>query len=117
MTHRCIFNLNLYSTPMATSTGLDKLPDVEAKASIDDVGQGQTIAHDANGDTIVTREDGETIVISRKAERRLLWKFDLHILPLLAMMYLFNSLDKSNLGNAKTAGLEKDLGMAGTNKW
>lgn len=24
-------------------------------------------------------------------------------------MYLFNSLDKSNLGNAKTAGLEKDL--------
>jgi hypothetical protein len=27
----------------------------------------------------------------------------------LAVMYLFNSLDKSNLGNAKTAGLEKDL--------
>lgn len=33
------------------------------------------------------------------------------------MMYLFNSLDKANLGNAKTAGLEKDLGFAGTNKW
>jgi MFS family permease len=28
-------------------------------------------------------------------------------------MYLFNSLDKSNLGNAKTAGLEKDLGLHG----
>ncbi|KAF2214236.1 hypothetical protein CERZMDRAFT_110605 [Cercospora zeae-maydis SCOH1-5] len=51
------------------------------------------------------------------AERKLLWKFDLNILPLLAMMYLFNSLDKSNLGNAKTAGLEKDLGFAGTNKY
>ncbi|KAF1811573.1 putative MFS transporter [Eremomyces bilateralis CBS 781.70] len=42
-------------------------------------------------------------------ERRLVWKFDLRILPVLAVMYLFNSLDKSNLGNAKTAGLEKTL--------
>ena len=29
-------------------------------------------------------------------------------------MYLFNSLDKSNLGNAKTHGLEKTLGLKGT---
>ncbi|KAK5063188.1 hypothetical protein LTR84_005265 [Exophiala bonariae] len=43
------------------------------------------------------------------AERRLLWKFDLRILPCLAIMYFFNALDKGNLGNAKTAGLEKDL--------
>jgi len=28
-------------------------------------------------------------------------------------MYLFNSRDKSNLGNAKTAGLEKTLGLEG----
>jgi hypothetical protein len=32
-------------------------------------------------------------------------------------MYLFNSIDKANLGNAKTAGLEKDLGMSGTNQY
>ena len=32
-------------------------------------------------------------------------------------MYLFNALDKSNLGNAKTAGLEKDLNMLGTNQY
>jgi len=36
-------------------------------------------------------------------------KFDFHILPVLAVMYLFNSLDKSNLGNAKTATLVSDL--------
>ena len=47
------------------------------------------------------------------AEHRLVWKFDLRILPVLAVMYLFNSLDKSNLGNAKTAGLEKTLGLKG----
>jgi hypothetical protein len=44
--------------------------------------------------------------IDPAAERSLVWKFDLRILPVLAVMYLFNSLDKSNLGNAKTAGLE-----------
>ena len=48
-----------------------------------------------------------------KAERNLVWKFDIRILPVLAVMYLFNSLDKSNLGNAKTAGLEKTLKLKG----
>ena len=32
-------------------------------------------------------------------------------------MYLFNALDKANLGNAKTNGLEEDLGMLGTNQY
>lgn len=44
--------------------------------------------------------------IDPRAEKSLVWKFDLRLLPVLAIMYLFNSLDKSNLGNAKTAGLE-----------
>lgn len=47
------------------------------------------------------------------AERKLLWKFDLRILPTLAVMYLFNGLDKGNMGNAKTAGLEDDLHLKG----
>ena len=55
--------------------------------------------------------------IDPQRERALVWKFDIRILPFLAIMYLFNSLDKSNLGNAKTAGLETSLGMAGTNQY
>ncbi|KAL8711187.1 MAG: hypothetical protein Q9220_004332 [cf. Caloplaca sp. 1 TL-2023] len=63
------------------------------------------------GEAIVSKH-GETLaIIDPKAERALVWKFDLRILPVLAVMYLFNSLDKSNLGNAKTAGLEKTLGL------
>ncbi|MCJ1229585.1 hypothetical protein MMC12_006253 [Toensbergia leucococca] len=59
-------------------------------------------------------DDGLTSpIINLHDERRLVWKFDLRILPVLAVMYLFNSLDKSNLGNAKTAGLEKTLGLHG----
>ena len=36
-------------------------------------------------------------------------KFDVRILPVLALMYLANALDKGNLGNAKTNGMELDL--------
>ncbi|KAL8781841.1 MAG: hypothetical protein Q9213_005843 [Squamulea squamosa] len=63
----------------------------------------------------IATEDGSTLsVISPAAERALTRKFDLRILPVLAIMYFFNSLDKSNLGNAKTHGLEKTLGLKGT---
>jgi MFS family permease len=48
-------------------------------------------------------------VLDKAAERKLCAKFDYRILPVLAVMYLFNALDKGNLGNAKTAGLEEDL--------
>lgn len=60
------------------------------------------ITTDQNGNTVITHEDGEVFIIDKKAERKLLWKFDLRILPLLTMMYLFNALDKANMGNAAT---------------
>lgn len=63
-------------------------------------------------------EDGSTTAVNDyqidpKMERAICWKFDLRILPLLAIMYLFNALDKGNISNAKTDGLEKDIGIAG----
>lgn len=71
-----------------------KTPEVSSPKG---VGSDETVGaiQAALGDTIDSR-----------AEQALVWKFDLRILPVLAIMYLFNSLDKSNLGNAKTAGLE-----------
>ncbi|KAK5634865.1 hypothetical protein RRF57_010578 [Xylaria bambusicola] len=49
------------------------------------------------------------VVVDSAAERALCRKFDFRLLPVLALMYLFNALDKGNLGNAQTAGLSKDL--------
>ncbi|KAI1173596.1 major facilitator superfamily domain-containing protein [Nemania sp. FL0916] len=51
-------------------------------------------------------------VVDPAAERALCRKFDFRLLPILAVMYLFNALDKGNLGNAQTAGLSKDLNFA-----
>lgn len=74
----------------------------------------QPITKEAAQVTVSTEEGGTTtVLLTPAADRALVWKFDLRILPVLACMYLFNSLDKSNLGNAKTAGLEKTLGLKG----
>ncbi|KAJ7638167.1 MFS general substrate transporter [Roridomyces roridus] len=46
-------------------------------------------------------------------ERRLLRKLDFRILPIVTLLYLFSFLDRTNIGNAKIAGLTKDLDLVG----
>ncbi|RYO85387.1 hypothetical protein DL764_009178 [Monosporascus ibericus] len=46
--------------------------------------------------------------------KKLLRKVDLHLLPMLVMMYLLNFLDRNNLSQARLGGLEADLNMTGT---
>lgn len=45
--------------------------------------------------------------------KRVLWKFDSHILPPLALVWLANFLDRSNAGNARIVGLESDIHLVG----
>lgn len=40
-------------------------------------------------------------------------KLDFYLLPFLSIMYFFNAVDRSNLGNAKTDGMDIDLGFTG----
>ncbi|KAI8324881.1 MFS general substrate transporter [Martensiomyces pterosporus] len=63
-------------------------------------------------------EEGEVIVPQSGPEReaivrRLKRKLDLRLVPHLAILYLFNSLDRGNIGNARLAGLEKDTHLKG----
>ncbi|KAK4942565.1 hypothetical protein LTR10_017694 [Elasticomyces elasticus] len=57
-------------------------------------------------------EDG-SIQIDYAAEQKLVRKLDLHIMPLIMLLYLFSFLDRVNIGNARLYGLEKDLGLHG----
>ncbi|KAH8681725.1 putative MFS transporter [Xylariales sp. PMI_506] len=43
--------------------------------------------------------------------RKVLWKLDTHILPVLALLFLCSFLDRTNVGNARLYNLETDLGM------
>ncbi|KAL1594694.1 hypothetical protein SLS59_008744 [Nothophoma quercina] len=54
-----------------------------------------------------------TSIADRSAERAYVRKLDFYLLPFLSLMYFFNSVDRSNLGNAKTDGMDKDLGFKG----
>ncbi|KAH6643410.1 major facilitator superfamily domain-containing protein [Truncatella angustata] len=81
---------------MAGSIDDKPLPD-------DDVAIGHVDSHDQPADS--------ARVVDHIAERQLCRKFDVRLMPVLAIMYLFNALDKGNLGNAQTAGLSDDLGF------
>lgn len=66
----------------------------------------------------ITSANGEVInvipdYVDHQLERRICRKLDMRILPLTAAMYLFNALDKGNISNAKTDGLDVDLGITG----
>lgn len=52
-------------------------------------------------------------VIDPKAEKRLLRKLDWILLPMFTLIYCMNFIDRTAIGNAKIAGIEKDLNMHG----
>ncbi|KAK7537564.1 MFS transporter [Phyllosticta citribraziliensis] len=56
-------------------------------------------------------KDEEYIAHLRKGMLR---KVNIHLLPLLGLMYLLNFLDRSNLAQARLGTLEKDLNMKGS---
>ncbi|KAK6087717.1 major facilitator superfamily transporter [Seiridium cupressi] len=58
---------------------------------------------------------GHSLVhFDKAAERRVRLKIDLYIIPTVALLYLFCFIDRANIGNARLAGLETELGMTGT---
>ncbi|KAF4629285.1 hypothetical protein G7Y89_g8861 [Cudoniella acicularis] len=64
--------------------------------------------HELNG---AHHEDGR-VFVDAAAEKRLVRKLDFRILPVMFLLYLFSYLDRSNVGNAKIAGMSKDLKLS-----
>lgn len=57
--------------------------------------------------------EASQIGYDEKATKRLIRKIDWMTLPFLALLYLLSFLDRTNIGNARLAGIEEDLGMSG----
>ncbi|EJD00760.1 MFS general substrate transporter [Fomitiporia mediterranea MF3/22] len=53
--------------------------------------------------------DHELLKIDPAEERRIVRKLDFCLIPLMTMFYLLSFLDRANIGNARVAGLQKDL--------
>ncbi|KAF2017964.1 MFS general substrate transporter [Aaosphaeria arxii CBS 175.79] len=48
-----------------------------------------------------------------KLDKALVWKIDLWLIPWLSLLYLLSFLDRTNIGNARVAHMEKAIGMTG----
>ncbi|KAJ4193076.1 hypothetical protein NW767_010360 [Fusarium falciforme] len=56
---------------------------------------------------------GDTaILVPEKLSTHIRRKFDRHVLPLVCVLYVLSYLDRGNIGNAKTAGAQDDLGLS-----
>jgi MFS family permease len=58
--------------------------------------------------------DVESVQIDNQAEKDLVRRLDLFIVPVVMFTYLLCFLDRTNIGNARLFGLERDLNMTGT---
>ncbi|KAF5391364.1 hypothetical protein D9757_001855 [Collybiopsis confluens] len=64
-------------------------------------------SEDGSTSKLASLDPVELQILERKAVRRL----DVVILPMISMFYLLSFLDRANIGNARVAGLQKNLGM------
>ncbi|GKZ39790.1 hypothetical protein AbraIFM66950_001220, partial [Aspergillus brasiliensis] len=48
-----------------------------------------------------------------KRGKQVMRKIDCHLIPVLALLYLFSHVDRTNLGNAKIEGMNADLNLVG----
>ncbi|CDS03345.1 hypothetical protein LRAMOSA00747 [Lichtheimia ramosa] len=69
--------------------------------------------HDNNDDSTIHANDAITKSYTPEEEKRLVRKLDMRIIPLFCAFYFVDFLDRSNIGNATIAGLQKDLQMTG----
>ncbi|KAK1978919.1 nicotinamide mononucleotide permease [Colletotrichum cereale] len=56
-------------------------------------------------------EDVDSYVADTDEEKKLVRKIDTYLLSLIFLMYLLSYMDRTNIGNAKIAGMDKDLGL------
>jgi hypothetical protein len=64
----------------------------------------------------ITYDDHATTLdnyIDREAERKLVWKLDLWLLPIVTFAYMACFIDRASIGNARVLGLGSELGLIG----
>ncbi|OTA98910.1 hypothetical protein M426DRAFT_98002 [Hypoxylon sp. CI-4A] len=72
----------------------------------------QTTTTPSSEGSITKEEPEEEEEVDPKFAKRVKWKLDLFILPLMSSVYFFATMGKSDLGNAKIAGLTEELNLS-----
>lgn len=59
-------------------------------------------------------EEGPAHYFDPVLDKKTVFRLDILLVPLVASMYLLAFLDRANIGNARVAGLQKDLDISDT---
>ena len=102
--HLFIEHFSLFAVPCAMDTS-----DLEKQYVSGDCGGSNNTSENGSGPDAIHVSDP----IDRAAEKRLIRKCDLHVIPAIALLYSLAFIDRINIGNARIQGLEKDLHMKG----
>ncbi|GAA5990537.1 hypothetical protein JCM10908_003120 [Rhodotorula pacifica] len=99
-----------YPTPMAEKDHAE----IDTRENVDGDGALQDITHE--GAHAVHTVDG--VSWTQEEERAIVRKMDWNIVPLVWALFMLSFLDRSNIGNANTAGMSKYLDMSdGQYEW
>lgn len=63
---------------------------------------------------VATSNQENSVVLTKERDKKLLFKIDLYILPLICFLYALQFMDKTSISIAAVMGLKIDLGMVGT---
>ncbi len=63
--------------------------------------------------TSTTQRDMDDSIATASEEAAVIRKLDWNLLPLVWVLYSLSILDRTNLGNAKLAGLSRDIDLSG----
>lgn len=66
-----------------------------------------------NIEDVRARDEPHVSRFTKEEEEAVIKKLDWHVMPLIFVLYSLSVLDRSNLGNAKIAGMTKDINLAG----
>ncbi|KIW10855.1 hypothetical protein PV08_10154 [Exophiala spinifera] len=92
------------SAPSAVATSIQQSGQVEP-ASANDPEKTGVLQDETQGQ--------RTAEYAAEIERRVVRKLDLHVTPIVTFLFLLSYLDRSNIGNARIAGMEEDLSLTG----
>ncbi|KAF9038143.1 MFS general substrate transporter [Panaeolus papilionaceus] len=79
-------------------------------AHVDGSSRNSTAASDEKG--ALPQKEAHLPHVDTEAEKRAVRKQDYAIVPVMTMFYLLSFLDRANIGNARVAGLQHDLGLS-----
>lgn len=57
--------------------------------------------------------DDVAVYLTPKEHRKLFWRIDLRVVPMISFMYGVSVIDRGNIGQVYVAGLQKDLALVG----